>query len=102
MVEEESEDGLLRDHYINTSISHEIAGKGVVDYFFKRVRNVITVFGVIYLSLVVVDQFIKPEVEPNSNIVNIYTDNQTDCQYLNTKNSGITPRLNRNGVHICD
>lgn len=31
----------------------------------------------------------------------LYTDNLTGCQYLSAKNSGITPRVDSEGNHIC-
>lgn len=32
----------------------------------------------------------------------LYTDAMTGCQYLSSGGSGITPRLDRDGRHICE
>lgn len=32
----------------------------------------------------------------------LYTDAKTGCQYLAVRQGGMTPRLDRNGHHICE
>lgn len=32
----------------------------------------------------------------------IYTDSRTNCQYLSSQSGGLTPRLDRTGIQICE
>lgn len=32
----------------------------------------------------------------------LYTDHRTGCQYIGTFMGAVTPRLDKNGKHICD